>query len=81
MADQDIPEGQQRFSQWSPELGALANICDKLSQVVNVLLVANGGEAMRMEPYPRPRTALADLIPIRRQKQHESLVARLTPKE
>lgn len=77
----ELPEGEQRFSQWSPELSALANICDKLGQVVNVLIVANGGEAVRFDPYPRPQTAMAQLVPIRRQQQHESLVMRLTPKD
>lgn len=81
LADQDIPEGKQRFSQWSPELGALAHIADLLCALINVQRVAIQNDPVKFEPYPRPKTALAELIPIRRREQHESLVARLTPKE
>jgi hypothetical protein len=69
---------------WSPERAALADVTDKLNQLIYYAM-ANAGvkNPPKPDPSPRPVTALARAAQRaerdRRQEAHESLVSRLLP--
>lgn len=69
------PEPRRRLSEWSPEVEALAAVVDRLSEVVGVLVVANGGKNPRIKPFLRPVVA-ADRIRSRKaREQHEHVLS------
>jgi hypothetical protein len=69
----------RRLSEWSPELEVLVTATDRLADIVNVLLLTNGGTAVRFTPAARPQTAADRLKARHREQQHTWLVDRLIP--
>lgn len=67
------------LTEWSPMMGALAVIADRLAALVNVQVARGGGTPGRVAPYPRPVTAAQKVRERRRLERHERLVARLLP--
>jgi hypothetical protein len=67
------------LTEWSPTMGALAVIADRLAALVNVQVARGGGRPARVTPYPRPVTAAEKVRERRRLERHERLVALLLP--
>lgn len=71
-------------STWSTEAGVLADLIDEVKLLRSTLIQVNSSgksQPPKLEPYPRPRTALDKLRRRRareqRQAAHEALVARV----
>jgi hypothetical protein len=69
-----------RWSEWTPERQALADIVDRLGDVVTAVLRAGGAKHVPSIPrYPRPVTAADRLRDKRRIEQHYRIVAMVLP--
>lgn len=66
---------------WTPEVNALATVIDKLETVRMSVVGGFGGKPGEFIAYPRPKTAIDKVRHRRRVAQHESLVARLVPRQ
>lgn len=77
----DLPDENPapRLTEFGPEVRALAMIVDKLSYLISVQYQRSSQRPPRMEPYPRPVTAIDRIRRRRKIQQHESLKARLLP--
>lgn len=64
---------------WSPEREALADILDRLGNLVQAVIAAAGAKPPRVAPAPRPDTAVTRLRSQRRVERHHALVARVLP--
>lgn len=71
--------GPPRLTEFSPEVEALAAAVDRLGAITNVLIRAYGGTPGKLQPYPRPQTALERARRRDRFERHKSLVARVLP--
>jgi hypothetical protein len=67
---------EERFSEWSPERYALANIDDRLQLIER----ANYAKPPGFHPAPRPVSAVQRLQFERRVAQHRRLVSMLLPR-
>ena len=76
-AEQEDRPYTRRMSEWSPEVEAMAAVVDRLSEVVGVLVVANGGKPPRFKPYIRPVTAVERMRVRQQRERHEAFVSRL----
>jgi hypothetical protein len=65
--------------QWTPELEALAVMVDRLAHVANAVVASAGGRPGRVDPYPRPVTAIDRARSARSRKAVEEMAARLWP--
>ena len=72
----DVPSGP-RVSQWSPELEALAAINDRLGAVFTAVLATGQVKPPKVNPYPRPVTAIDRARSRARRMQHDALVSRV----
>lgn len=68
-----------RLSEWSPEREILADVVDRLGNVIQAVIAAAGTKPQRMAPAARPVTAVMRLRKQRRVEQHQRLVARVLP--
>lgn len=76
------PAKHPRFSDFSPEVEALADVTDRLGEVVRGLSgLASGKKGPSVKPVPRPRTAFDRVKDTISQEQHDSLTSRLLPPE
>lgn len=67
------------LASWSPEVNMMAAIYDAVRGVQFAVSASGGGKPDRPTPYPRPKTAIETVRLRRRQRNHESLSARLLP--
>lgn len=58
LADKEVPERHERISDWNPEVGLLAAIYDRLGQLMNAVVIVAGGEKLKIDPLPRPVSAI-----------------------
>lgn len=58
-----------RMRDWSPELEMLALMIDRMGEVIQAVIAAQGGKPPRIKPMPRPHTAIDELRDPRRQHQ------------
>jgi hypothetical protein len=58
-----------RMRDWSPLMEAMAVQIDRLGDVVQAIIAAQGGKPPKIKPFPRPRTAADKLRDPRRQHQ------------
>lgn len=58
LADVEMPEREERISDWNPETGLLAAIYDRLGDVTNAIVIMGGGKKLDTKPLPRPVTAI-----------------------
>jgi hypothetical protein len=73
-------EHEERISQWSPELVALAALVDRLGTLISVGIAAAGGKPPDIPSYPRPVTAFQRAAERTTRETHERFVERLLPR-
>ncbi len=64
---------------WTPEAGLLADVLDRLGDVVSGLVALGGGRPSPVQRYDRPVTAYDGAYQKRRMARHEELVAAVLP--
>jgi hypothetical protein len=50
-----------RMRDWSPLMEAMAVQVDRLGDIVQAVIAVQGGKPPRIEPFPRPKTAIEKL--------------------
>ena len=75
----DQGEREERFSDWSPEMWALADIKDLLQDIARVIIAVNSGNPPTFKPARRPESALSRAEERRRIAAHRRLTAILLP--
>lgn len=65
------------LTDFGPEVRALAQIHDRLGVLVQAVTASSGAKAPKMQPYPRPRTALDRARTRRRWARHDDIVSRV----
>lgn len=68
-----------RMADWSPELEMLTNLFDAVRELTRVTAMSAGAKPKKVNPAPRPRTALDRVRARRRKAQHNRLVTILLP--
>lgn len=58
LAGATMPEREERVSDWSPEIGLLAAIYDRVGDLINAVIIMNGGKKLDTQPLKRPVTAI-----------------------
>ena len=81
LADKEAPERQEKISDWSPEVGLLAAIYDRLGQVMDVLVRVNGGEKLKLEPLPRPVSAIQRARELNKRERWKSFAYHMTHRD
>jgi hypothetical protein len=61
--------------EWSPELEMLAAIADRVGEVIQAVIAAQGGKPPKIAPMTRPRTA-SDVLNDPRRK-HQRVLAKV----
>jgi hypothetical protein len=87
--DPDVPEGEPRDTSWtefSPEVEALAHIADVLQSLLANVIALGGGKPPKFKPYRRPgeakREAARKARFAEKWAKHKALAARvLRPKK
>lgn len=69
------PPPTPALSEFTPQVAMLADVMDRLGDVVIATIAAQGGKPPKIPPTPRPKTALDRLRAQRERERHESLVA------
>jgi hypothetical protein len=72
-------EYRPRVSDWSPVVAELANLNDRVGELIMLQIASNGHPPPRLRPRPRPRTALERIRAELLEEQHTKLVDRLLP--
>lgn len=75
----DRKPGPPPLTEWGPEVQALAEVRDLVAQLLAVTIKAHGGKPQKVQPYPRPVTAIERVRRKARLKAHRLLVARVLP--
>ena len=75
----DQPARPPRVAEWNPLRAELANITDRLAELIGAVIAVNGGKPPQLQPRPRPVTALDRVRHTLREEQHNALVLRLLP--
>jgi len=69
-AKQPAPKGSPvRMRDWSPELETLTAMVDRLGDIIQAVIAAQGGKPPKIKPMPRPETAMDAIRDPRRQHQ------------
>lgn len=77
--DDDRRKPERRMADWSVEVELLSQILDRLGEVVQVSAAGRGARNHRVEPAPRPTTAIRKYKDRQRQERHLALVAQVLP--
>jgi hypothetical protein len=79
--DNPPPDGPptRRMADWTPELEMLTNLYDRVGELIQVTVATAGGKPRKVQPAPRPTTALERARRHRREAKHRSLVSRVLP--
>lgn len=77
--DAGKPSRHPRYSEFSPETEALADVTDRLGEVVRGLVGLGGKKPKPVKATPRPQTAFQRVKEAHDLARHDSVVARLTP--
>lgn len=77
----DDPLPRRRVSEYTPEVELLSMIFDRLGDVVQTQLAVHGVKPKKLQPAPRPVTALQKAKNNQRKERHLSLVAQLLPQK
>ena len=75
------PSRHPRYAEFGPTEEALADVTDRLGEVVRGLVGLGGKKPKPVKAVPRPRTAFDRVREEIDREQHSSLVARLLPAE
>jgi hypothetical protein len=68
---------KRRMAEYTVEAELLSYAVDRLGEVIVALAVSNGGKRRRVEPMPRPETALGRVRERRAKAKHKFTVARV----
>jgi len=66
-----------RISEWSTEVEKMTDIVDRLGELMQATVAANGGKPPKIKPQPRPRTAIDRMRDKRRMEHHRKVVSRV----
>ena len=78
----DVPAGgpgSPPLTEFTPEVEAIVAVVDRLGDVVNTLIAANGGKPKPVRPWPRPVTALDRVRARKRAEAMDVLERKLFP--
>jgi len=76
----DLPQvARERVSEWSPIREGLAQVVDQLKAVQSAVIAAAGAKPPRVNPSPRPVTAVHRVKRAKAKRQHLELVSRVLP--
>lgn len=64
-----------RMRDWSPLMEAMATQIDRLGDIVQAVIAAQGGKPPKIKPFPRPKTAMDKLNDPWR--QHQKILSRV----
>jgi hypothetical protein len=67
------------LTEWTPEVQVLAVVANRLAEVINVLIKANGGKPGRTPTYPQPVTAIDRMRARRAKEDIDDMVSKLWP--
>lgn len=73
-AGEKSPEHHPPLSEWTPEVGRLADLIDLVQSLLHVTMAANGGSPGNATPAARPRTAIDEAKRNAEQAESDSLV-------
>lgn len=81
LLDKQIPERppQRRMSEYSAVVEVLSLVADRIAELIGTVAASRGIKPRRIQPAPRPVTALERLRKRRRRIRHRSLVSKLLP--
>lgn len=79
LAGEQFPRRLPPLSEWSPEVEVLAVVADRLAEVANTIIGVNGGKPSRVQPMPRPVTAIDRARARLRREAADELERRLFP--
>lgn len=74
-ADDKPKAAAVRMRDWSPEMEILVAAVDRLGEVVQAVVAAQGGKPPKIPPLPRPKTATDKLRDPR--KQHQKILSKV----
>jgi hypothetical protein len=69
------------LAEFSPEVGALFDVVDRLGDVVAGLRSLSGSKGRAPRPVPRPKTAFERVATANRRQKHHELWERIKPRE
>lgn len=69
----------RRMADWSAELEMLTNLYDAMRENTRAVVASVGGKPGKVQPAPRPTTALERARTQHRLRKHRSVVARMLP--
>lgn len=58
LAGVEMSEREERISDWNPETGLLAAIYDRMGDLINAVIIMQGGKKIDTQPLKRPVTAI-----------------------
>ncbi|MBF9135328.1 hypothetical protein I0C86_41495 [Plantactinospora sp. S1510] len=78
-----LPQAERRptvpMAEWSPEVERLTDLLDRVGDLIRAVVASAGAKPKRMQPAPRPTTALDRARARRRRATHNRLVNVLLP--
>ncbi len=77
--DDSPAKPERRMADWSADVEMLTAIYDRLGEVVMAFASSRGARHHRLEPGPRPTTAIRKYKDRVRQDRHLALVAQVLP--
>ena len=83
--ESDVPDGPPSFGMagWTYERELLVGVTETLMSLRAVLIAVNSekGKVSKVQPLPRPKTAVDRIAAIRSKQKRGSLLAQLVPHE
>ena len=83
--DEDAEPSGPRLSEWTPEVAKLAEVVDRLSELISIQIARAGKKPPRVKPSPRPVTevgkARAEAKREKRRRNAALIIEQLTPGE
>jgi hypothetical protein len=79
MASEEAKPRPPRLTEFSAEVAAIAAAVDRLGELIGALVAVNGGTPPKLQPYPRPVTAIERVRRRQRMEAHFDLVRRVLP--
>ena len=71
------PRGKRRMTEFSVEAELLSHAVDRLGELINVHAATRGSKPRRVQPMPRPESALAKVRERQSRRKHNYTVARV----
>ena len=78
--DEGGPRRDVPLREWSSQVELQAAIFDRLGELINAVIVGNGGKPSRVDPWPTPVLASQRVQAKRRRELADQMAAKLWPK-